>query len=149
LKGMAAHTRQKQSGGLFLVPRAGGGDAHGPAGNPATPTSKPASNGGFLFCFDPFSRALWFGRPFFHILGHISLRKTPLNPLIFLAFLRFSRITKFNTFWPERRRSAKSWHFAILGSPHACKYRASWRYRSIRQAPAVFFRLHHCDRRWW
>jgi len=40
LKGMAAHTRQKQSGGLFLVPRAGGGDALGPAGNPATPTIK-------------------------------------------------------------------------------------------------------------
>jgi len=40
LKGTAAHTRQKQSGGLFLVPRAGGGDALGPAGNPATPTIK-------------------------------------------------------------------------------------------------------------
>jgi len=40
LKGSAAQTRQKQSGGLFLEPRAGGGDALGPAGDPATPTIK-------------------------------------------------------------------------------------------------------------
>ena len=32
LKGAAARTQQKQSGGLFLVPRAGGGDALDPAG---------------------------------------------------------------------------------------------------------------------